>query len=55
MPQARIENLPKPVADEINPQDGDHDGQAREDAHPWRTIDIVPRVAQHPTPSGKGL
>ena len=51
---ARIELVTQAVADEVEGQDGQHDGDGRKDDHVGRVKEMRARVIQHHAPAGHG-
>src|SRR3984893_7629206 len=51
--QARVERVAEPVAEEIDAEDGDENGQAREGREPPRRGEVHATVGEHAAP-GRG-
>src|SRR2546426_9563974 len=53
-PQARVEGVAQAVAEEVQGQAGEGEGQARERAHPERLAEDVLAAGDHVAPPGHG-
>src|SRR5690606_377345 len=53
-PVAGVKNVAQAVAQEVEAQYGDHDGEAGEDAHPGSLSQEGSPLRQHPAPTGIG-
>src|SRR3990170_3894247 len=51
--EPRIERVPEPVAEHVDAQDGDHDGQPRKGRGPPRVRQIRAALGEHPPPGGR--
>jgi hypothetical protein len=54
LPQAWIQCISKPVAQEVEGQHGDGDSQTGEYGDPWRQLHILAAAAEHHAPGGSG-
>src|SRR5262245_38102895 len=52
--QARIEGVAEPVAEQVDGQHGQHDGQSRKGGEPPGGGDVVSPIGEHPAPGGRG-
>ena len=48
------QRVAQPVGDQVEGQDGEHDGEPREDERPWRRVDELVAFLQHPSPARRG-
>src|SRR5207253_10061948 len=48
--ELRVQRFAQAVADQVEPEDGDHDRDAGDDREPWRRLQIVVHVAEHRPP-----
>src|SRR5690606_27725448 len=49
----RVEHVPQPGPQQVEPQDRDHDGEPGEDRRPRRDLDEAPAAAEHRAPGGR--
>src|SRR5919202_3352756 len=52
--ELRVERLPEAVADEVEPEDGDHDRDPRHDGEERRRLEVVVHVGEHRPPLRRG-